>query len=159
MSINLNANSSNQIIASSAGITNHDVIDLANRKAYSQIHATDDLTTGDAVVLGALAKDGDFRLTGIAIHAISDNNWGFVQSFGFGSAKVVSGTPANSFLVPADPINPGTLRAIDLDDPEFVSHVLALLDQRLPNGSQFPTNRWVVSITAESGGTASVFIF
>jgi hypothetical protein len=165
MAININANSSTQLIVPvSEQAVKHDIVDLVNGNAYRQIRAGENLVAGDVVegitpsASPSRVKEGNWRMLGVAIGIISSGQWGFVQSFGFGQAKVETGTPANAFLVPSQ--NAGLLRAIDPAEPELTTFFLGLLDQRDQSGSVTPNYiRLIVSLTAESGGMADVFIF
>ncbi len=156
MPINVNANSSAQIITPiTQFLANHDVVDLPNFKAYRQIRANENLAAGDVVESDSLlkVKETDWKIKGIAVATVSSGNWGFVQSLGFGQAKVEPGTPANAFLVPSQ--NAGKLQALDLTQPEKTAYLFAAIDQRLSD----PSIRLIVSVSAESGGMADVFIF
>lgn len=167
MAINVTSTSASPIINGTFddGRTQHDVLDLVNGKAYRHLQITGGaaVAVGDAIAGSSGASHNNNLVIGIAVSAIANNNYGFIQSFGFGSAKVAAGTPANAFLVPS--ATTGVLREIDLSNPDLAMNYLALLDQRihiqaLPDPTPFfRPIRGIVSLTAESGGMADVFIF
>jgi hypothetical protein len=164
MGVNISATGSQSLIRSvwQGGRIPHDVIDLVNIKGYRQIFGGSSIPAHSATDGVGLASHPNHPIIGIALaQGVGSQFFGFVQSFGFGQARVMTGTPAKVFLVPSE--TPGVLRAVDLSGPEMMAALMGLLDQRFGvelEGDPRPSPiRLIVSLTAESGGLAEVFIF
>lgn len=165
--VNITAQGAQSLIKSVwiKGRVQHDVIDLANIKGYRQIFNSSGASfpAHNATDGVQLASHANNPIIGTLLsNALGNGNFGFVQSFGFGQARVAAGTPARAFLVPSD--TSGVLRAVDIGAPEMIGALMGLLDQRLsadiPTIPDLPsTARLIVSLTAESDGLAEVFIF